>query len=167
MSPNPTCYPLSVKHLCPTVASPCLFTPKPAAGWAWIRSAGAVLQLQLSALSNLLLFEVLKTWVTRDPVSELISWYSEVSADNQCQKSSHTLWNWRSGSCIRILSFPSVHSCKCLLFENVVVLAGFLKAQTAPKAEKFNKNLRFHQNLPCLSDLVEKFWSHYIQQLKF
>lgn len=55
------------------------------------------------------------------------------------------------------LILPFCSSCKCLLFENVVVLAGFLKAQTAPKAEKFNKNLRFHQNLPCLSDLVEKF----------
>lgn len=134
------------------VATPSLLILKSAAGWAWIRSAGLVLQLQLSAFSNLLFFEVSKNWMTGRPVSALISWYTEISSDNQYKKSSHTLWNQRSGSCIRILSFPSVHSCKCLLFEIIVVLAGFLKAQTALNAEKFNRNLKFHKKL------AKSFW---------
>lgn len=40
VSPNPTCYPRSLKHLYPAVAPACLFTPKSAAGTAWVRSAG-------------------------------------------------------------------------------------------------------------------------------
>lgn len=94
--------------------------------------------------------------MTRDAASALISWYSEVSGENQHQKSPHTLQKQISGSCVTTRSLPSVRCCKGSLFESVVLLPGLLEAQPAPETGAFNESLGVHQKFPGLSDSVGK-----------